>query len=428
MNKIELKKEALKSLSASGTLYQEGRYHEALDMAERAWNCYFELQNLRDRDEDYNDLIYTARTHYERCKEALDQSDDDTPAPNFEEEYATVLKWQKEGEAGDYQSALNAADWFANPDHWSFLHEKGMTVNEYLTRSSQLYQSVVDDEKIWPEYRALAAYHIGRMYMLPLYGSVDMNHALQYLRWAAEQMLDLEHRTERLLLAILQSMVNAATYMGHIPQACHYAAIARENGADMGIFDAVARYGFRHKEKMAGELLEQMIADDTWEGLLIKGQNLLNDWLADMDDPDKDARMAEYADMLSKYYDEHSDAEESYEILGLVLMNYFLRNGMSFFDDNLVDYMQEGLEAGSLWCRYYMGWICDIASEIVSKEGDHERADNFHKTALSQYCLAANRGHRLSIIAYLNMLKDDQADPELIASYEAVARQYDCEI
>lgn len=138
--------------------------------------------------------------------------------------------------------------------------------------------------------------------------------------------------------------------------------------------------------------------------------------------------MAEYADMLSKYYDEHSDAEESYEILGLVLMNYFLRNGMSFFDDNLVDYMQEGLEAGSLWCRYYMGWICDIASEIVSKEGDHERADNFHKTALSQYCLAANRGHRLSIIAYLNMLKDDQADPELIASYEAVARQYDCEI
>ena len=36
MNKIELKKEALTSLSASGTLYQEGRYHEALDMAGRA--------------------------------------------------------------------------------------------------------------------------------------------------------------------------------------------------------------------------------------------------------------------------------------------------------------------------------------------------------------------------------------------------------
>ena len=183
-------------------------------------------------------------------------------------------------------------------------------------------------------------------------------------------MLDLEHRTERLLMAILQSMVNAATYMGNIPQACHYAAIARENGADMGIFDAVARYGFRHKEKMAGELLEQMIADDTWEGLLIKGQNLLNDWLADMDDPDKDARMAEYADMLSKYYDEHSDAEESYEILGLVLMNYFLRNGMSFFDDNLIDYLEEGMTTrhhrASLLERFrimgkHYGWASTLA-------------------------------------------------------------------
>ena len=110
MNKIELKKEALTSLSASGTLYQEGRYHEALDMAERAWNCYFELQKLRDLDEDYTDLIYTARTQYERCKEAIDPSDDSTPTPNLEEEYATVLEWQREGEAGDYQSALNAAD------------------------------------------------------------------------------------------------------------------------------------------------------------------------------------------------------------------------------------------------------------------------------------------------------------------------------
>ena len=53
MNKIELKKTAIESLDACGALYNEGRYQEALNMAQQAWECYFELQKLRDIDEDF---------------------------------------------------------------------------------------------------------------------------------------------------------------------------------------------------------------------------------------------------------------------------------------------------------------------------------------------------------------------------------------
>lgn len=427
MNKLELKKSAIESLSASGSLFNEGRYKEALAMAQQAWNDYFELQKLRELDEDFTDLIYAARDQYNKCQAALDESGNETEE-DFENEYSEVLVWKEKGKAGDYKSALKAADWLANPDHWIFLSDKDSEGDGFLADATQLYQSVVDNENIWPEYRALAAYNIGRMFMIPMYENVNMEYALRYLQWAASKMLALEHRTEKLLMSILNSTVHAATYTGDIGLACRYAAIARENGADMGIFDAIARYGFRHKEKMADEVLEQMIADGAWEGLLIKGQNLLNDWLADMEDQEKDARMAEYAEMLSKYYDEHSDTEESYEILGLVLMNHFIRNGMSFFDDGFMDFMQKGLDADSLWCHYYMGWICDIASSIVQNEGDTKRAENFHKTAVFQYSLAAEKGHRLSIIAYLNMLEEEHADPQEIARYEAIARQYDIEI
>lgn len=428
MNKIELKKIALESLSTSGALYEEGEYAKALVWAQQAWDYYFELQKLRDIDEDFTDLIYAARAQYNKCQAALDEQGN-READNLKREYEETLAWKQKGEAGDYKSALKSADWFTNPDHWTFLKEQGLTGSEYLTYATQLYQSVIDNEKIWPEYRALAAYNIGKMFMLPMYSNVNMSHALRYLQWAADQMLALEHRTEKLLLAILDSIVHAATYTGDIALAGHYAVIARENGADMGIFDAMARYGFRHKEKMADELLEQMVADGAWEGLLLKGQNLLNDWLDDMSNNDKDTQMAEYADWLSRYYDEHTEEEGSYDILGLVLLNHFIRNGMSFFEDNIVvNFMQEGLEADSLWCRYYMGWICDMATGILREEGDYERANQMHQTALKQYCLAANKGHRASIIAYLNMLKDDQAAPQLIATYEEFARQYGFEI
>ena len=424
MNKLELKKNAIESLNASGSLFEKEQYKEALAMAQRAWNSYFELQKLRDSDEDFTDLIYAARTQYNKCRTALDELEHEENN-SLAKEYEEVLVWKEKGESGDYKAALKAADWFANPDHWALLNEKGVTSNDFLTYATHLYQSVVDHESIWPEYRALAAYNIGKMFMLPMYGNVNMAHALRYLQWAADQMLALEHRTDRLLMPILHSITTAATYTDDIALACRYAAIARENGSDMGIFESIARYGFRHKENMADELLEQMIADGSWEGMLIKGQNLLNDWLDDMENNDKDTRMADYAEMLSKYYDEHSDTEGSYELLGLVLMNYFIRNGMSFFDDGFMNFMQEGLDADSLWCRYYMGWICDVASDIVRNEGDTDRAEKMHQTALNQYCLAANKGHRHSIIAYLNMLKEDHAEPQLIATYEAIARQYD---
>lgn len=425
MDKIELKKNALESLDTSGALYQEGQYAKALIWARQAWDYYLELQKLRDIDEDFTDLIYAARTQYNKCKAALDEFGDPTP-PDSEKEYRTVLEWKKEGESGDYKSALKAADWFTDPDHWTFLHERGVTGSEYLTYATQLYQSVIDNEKIWPEYRALAAYNIGKMFMLPMYSHVNMAYALRYLQWAADQMLALEHRTEKLLMAILDSTVHAATYMGDIALAGRYAVIARENGADMGIFDAMARYGFRHNEKMADELLEQMIADNTREGLLLKGQRLLNDWLDDTENDDKNNQTTQYIDILSKYYDEHSEEEGCYDILGLVLMHYFIKQGMYFFEDKVImDFMQQGLDADSLWCRYYMGRICDIATGIVREEGDLERAGQMHQTALKQYCLAANKGHRPSIIAYLEMLKCDRADPQLIASYEEIARQYD---
>lgn len=427
MNKIELKKTAIESLDACGALYNEGRYQEALNMAQQAWECYFELQKLRDVDEDFSDLIYAARSQYDKCKAALDESSRQA-TDSLEKEYNEALALKEKGEAGDHASALKAADWFTNPDHWSFLYEKGLTGNEFLTYASRLYQSVVDNEGLWPEYRSLAAYNIGKMYMIPMYGNVNMAYALRYLQWAADKMLEIEHRTEKLFLAILDAAVTAATYVGDIALACRYAATAYQNGSGMGIFDAIARYGFRHKEATANEVLDQMVDEGSWEGILLKGQNLFNDWLNDMENSEKDARINEYTNMLSKYYDEHPDKEERYEYLGLVLMYYFIKNGMSFFDDGFMEYMQEGIDADSLWCRFYMGWIYEIASNTVQNEGDAERADKMRQLALQQYCLAANNGHRQSISAYLDMLKAYNSDPQLIANYEAIARQYDIDI
>ena len=163
MNKLELKKNAIESLNASGSLFEKGQYKEALAMAQQAWDCYFELQKLRDSDEDFTDLIYAARTQYNKCRTALDELEHEENN-SLAKEYEEVLVWKEKGESGDYKEALKAADWFANPDHWALLNEKGVTSNDFLTYATHLYQSVVDHETIWPEYRALAAYNIGKVH------------------------------------------------------------------------------------------------------------------------------------------------------------------------------------------------------------------------------------------------------------------------
>ncbi len=412
-------------MSRSGELYQAGEYKAALEVAQRAYDDYNELQTLRSDDEDFSDLIFAAREQYEKCQQAVARQRAEA-LKRLEEEYAHALELKAKADKGDIKAALQAADWFADEDHWNFLHERNE--KRALYYAANLYHSVAANDSAPLEYRALAAYNIGQMHFKPKYGNVNINNAMQYFKLAADMELSLESPTQDLLFPILTALVKAATYMGNIPLACQYAQAAREHGADMGIFDPVARYGVRHEEKMASELIDQMVDPPTWEGMLLRGQELYNQYLEDYTNPEKEGAYDAFKKRMVDFFEanETTDPQGAYNCLSLVIYSFY--DGPDFIDSDYMDYLNKGVEEGSLWAQHYLALVYDLASDGASEQGDQPKAQEYHSQALRHQCLAANEGLRNAIEVYLWWLKNDGADKALISHYEDVARQYDIEV
>lgn len=425
MNKSELKKHAIDMMSASGSLFQEGRYREALDKAEQAWNAYFELQKSRNEDEDFSDLIYAARTLYEKCKDAAGSTT--TEEPSLKEQYEKMLQLKEKGENGDHEAAILAADWLINPDNWNYLYDNGLTTDgEHLTSASTLYQSVLNNTEIWIEYRVLAAYRLGNMLFLPMFRNVDMENAAECFIWAADNILALDKPTDWLLKGALERVVETTMYLNKVQTAVRYAQLAMGRGIDMGIFFYIAYYGIRHKQKSAKDLINAMVEAETWQGLFLQGLEAF--WECNesgWEDESLIQKLAETADKLAIYYDEHNDTEGGYACMAFTTFYYFIINGIEFFDSEMMEYMNDGLHAENTWCQCYYGRICDMASDIYKENGDMTKADIVHQNAIKYLCIAANKGNRAAIKSYIDILKEDNADPTLIADYQDIARQYD---
>lgn len=428
MNTIELKRTAIESLSLSGSLYKEGKYQEALDAAEKAWNSYFELQKTRQQDEDFTDLIYAAQAQYEKCRQAIDESSVDEKEDD--KEYERMLQLKERGERGDVQAALLAAQWFAAPVHWNYLFSKGLTGSDFLSYASSLYQSVINNSAAYVEYRALASCRLGLMFLLPKFSNVDMKSSAKCFRWAANELLRLDKPTDWLLFEALEGTVETQMYLGDVKTAVAYADLATQHGHDMSVFFPIAWYGLRHNQKSAYDLIAAMVDAGTWEGRLLEGfESLYRCINAKWQDEELNDNLAQKAEDLSLYYDNNSEKPGIAAIMAFSIFAYFLIHGNQVLDNSeLMSYISEEAEKGDIWCQTYYGKLCDFAASIYADEGNTDKAEESLATARKYLSLAANNGNREAINSYYHLLKDTNADAELIDSYANIASQYDIEI
>ena len=425
MDKSELKRVAIDALSESGALYQSGRYKDALDKANEAWNAYYKLQKVRSVDEDFSDLIYAARSQYEKCKRAIEEN---AQGRTKEDEYAEAMQLKKDGENGNHEAAIRAAAWFASAENWPFLDDRGVT--EHLTYASNLYQTVLNNTGIWIEYRALAASKLGYMLLLPKYGNVHMKNAFECFRWAADNMLVLEKPTDWLLQQSVEGAVETAMYLGDVKTASMYAQKAVQKGMDMGIFFHIAYYGLRHNQSTAKQLVEAMVEDGVWQGLLLKSINLF--WECQESDWENEKLLNQLTNIvdndLSKYYDENPDTIGGNACMAFCIFKMFLFEGLPFLENELMDYLRQGVEEGHIWCYNYYGQICDLAATLHQEEGDYALEKKMKEEAMKYLCMAANNGNREALKHYYRNLVEQNEDASLVEMYKNVAIQYDIKI
>lgn len=425
MNKSELKEKAIEALSESGSLYQAERFQEALEKANEAWESYFELQKIRVTDEDFSDLIYAARAQYEKCKTALDNA---KQAPKSqEEELQAAIHRMELGFNGDAKAGILAAIYFTNEENWAFLDEKGHDKAACLENAARLFRKSANTETLHPEYRAFAAYRLGRMRLLPMFGKVDMREAFFCFNFAASQLLDNNITdNEELLKSSIDFTIETAMYCGDVETAMRYAGIAMEHGADMGAMFYIAYWGLFKKQSSAPSLINAMVEKGTWQGLLLKAISLMWEWEDSKNaDDEKYGQITEIVNtQLSKYYDEHPDTEGGNACLGFCILKLFLDKGLPFLEDDMMQYLRDSVNAGYVWSYNFYGQLCGIAAYCYLNQGDTEQADHYREEAEKFLRRGADLGNREALkFFYYNFIKG-KADTDLTEIYSNAAQQY----
>ena len=428
MKIYELKKTAIEALSSSDTLFQENRLHEAADKALAAWNTYNELQKQRCADEDFTDLIYAARAQYDKCIEAVKKADSKTQTQD--KLYAQAMEYRQRGMQGDHKAAMLAADWFADQDNWPYLQEKDLSSDAYLGWASELYQSIVNNPRLWIEFRTLASFRLGRMFLLPMFGNVDMATARKCFLWAAEQELALDQPTERLLQQSLERTIETSMYLGDVKNASRYAQISLEHGADMGIFFFIAYFGLIHNQKTAIDLINAMAEQGTWQGLLLKAMNLWWLWQeSECENEEVYDQMSELVNNpLSIYYDEHPESEGGNACLGFCIFKLFMDRGIPFLETDTMQYLIDSVNEGYVWAYNYYGQICNTAAVLYSEQEDSFNADKYSEEARRYLCIAANYGNREALKYYYRNFIEGKADATTSEQYRQFAMQYDIKV
>lgn len=429
MNKSELKEKAINALSESGYLYQNFNYKEALQAAEEAWNAYFELQKMRSEDEDFTDLIYAARAQYQKCKAALENEPEE---PTEEQEFQKIMALKERADKGDALAALDVAQYFYDSDNWPLLDEQGMESSEYLPWTAKAFNHIVNNTDIPMNVRVFASHHLGSMFLLPKYGQVDMECALRCYKWAADNFPEGDKAIEWLLHINLERVVETAMYLGQVQTAAEYAQKSIEKGGDRGIFFHIAYYGYRHDQSMSDDMIDFMLETNTWQGLLLKGIELMNKgFQTNWEDNEVIEELDKHVyEKMSVYYDENSETEGGYACLGFCLYKMLVFNGLDLFNQfgEHIEYLFEGVEENYPWCHTYYGIICDNASYLYKNAGDEEKAQALSKEAEKHLCIAAHEGNRLALKDYCFWLIDNNAEPALIENYKKIAKQYDISI
>lgn len=424
MNKSELKKKAIEALSESGSLYQAERYQEALAKANEAWESYFELQKIRVSDEDFSDLIYAARAQYEKCKTALENA---KQAPKSQEdEMQAAIHAMELGFNGDPEAGILAANYFSNEQNWPYLDEKGHNKAAYLENAARLYRKIANTETIYPEYRAFAAYRLGRMRLLPLFGKVDMREAFFCFNFAASQLLNNNITDQEELLKLsVNCTIETAMFCGDVETAMRYADIAMEHGADMGAMFYIAYWGLFKNQSSAPNLINAMAEKGTWQGLLLKAISLLWEWEDSNGDAEKYQQITEIVNTeLSKYYDEHPDTEGGNACLGFCILKLFMDNGLPFLENDLMQYLIDSVNSGYIWSYNFYGRICDIAADCYLNQGDTEMANRYSEEAEKFLRLAADYGNREGLKYYYYDFIKGKANTALTEIYSNAAQQY----
>lgn len=419
MNRNELLQTAIDSLSAAGALLNAGDPVKGKEMAEKAWNAYYELQRNRLDDEDFTDLIYAARNLYEKCDSAI--AAQANKGDDKEKQLSDALIDKQLGEFGDVNAALRAEEWFTNDENWPFLADKGLIDANFISSWVPVLQNIIFNEKATVNQRAFAAYRLGILQKLPKYWMVNMAAAAQCFSYAANLLLNSDDANEQLLINTLDLAVECYTLSGDIPKAGECAKVAMSKGADMSIMLPIAEYGYRHDEKTAPELADAMIEAGCWEGMLAKGQHLLTTFLDD-ENEETGELLAEVINQMAKYYDENPESIGGYACLAFIAYRYLFIEELDLLESDWMDTIREGIGKHNMWCYAYYGQILQLCSNAIE---DPDKAKEM--LAQAKYCLnvAADDGLRLGLQFFYDLLRVTDADPGILKSYENAAKQYD---
>lgn len=424
MTKSELKKTALESMNEAGAAMEQGQYLQAKNYAEKAWNCYYELQKQRNDDEDFTDLIYWARDLYQKANDELSNcapQEEEKEDDNLADDYLHILKLHLGGAAGNSTAALEAAEWYLNPKHWTFLTQKDP---DFLTKAYNLLQGVLSNSRASDGDKARAADLIAQMHRQPQYNKIDIDKCIESSKLAiamAQSALDLLPEDKYTIFT--HALDNLLCRPEELAYAEKVAQELLDAGYDKGILYPICSYYYRHNSDKSTKIENELYEAGVWQGIFLHGQTLTYTWINDPTNENFAAMEKYNLETLSYCADQNADTPAGDDLAGLSLFIAFLCQGKAFLTSDLMDWFIRIANQNSAWGCYYLSILYNITAQRVSD--DEAKAQEYTDQEMHYLAMGVGMGHRSSILSYLVRLETRNGDPELIEKYKKIAHELD---